>query len=677
MILYAATIFLSAFLLFQVQPMIAKIILPWFGGTAAVWTACMLFFQSALLAGYLYSHWAMSRLGACARGGLHVGLLAVSLLALPVAPADRWKPLGAQDPTLGILLVLAMSVGLPYLLLSTTGPLVQAWFARAFPAASPYRLFALSNIGSMLALLGYPFLFEPLVATRRQAYLWSGAYALFVVLCGVLAWRSRGLEEPGGGVPAEDAGDAPAASTKGLWAGLAACASALLLASTNYITQDVAPIPFLWVLPLSLYLLSFILTFERAGWYHRALYLPLTAVALAAMAYAFTEQDGLEIRGRVAVFCGALFLCCMTCHGEVAALKPHPRYLTGYYLMISLGGALGGLFVGVVAPYLFPLNLELPVAIVACALLVLLVHWRDGESPLHRTADGWGWIVAAGCALGLAVTLVWDVQQTFRDYRLVVRNFYGSLLTIDYGKPGDREAVRKFTHGAINHGEQWLHPGRRRDPTSYFGPGTGVAKAIRSKDRDKPQRIGITGLGAGVMLTYARAGDYYRIYEINPLVVEVARSEFTFLKDCPAKVELVMGDARLSMEREEAQNFDVLHLDAFSSDSVPVHLLTREAFELYFRHLKPDGVLVLHISNRYLDLQPVAARAAQSLGKHALLVEDYGDDDAGYFGTDMVLVANQKEFFDQQLFMGAKPPEVRADVSLWTDDHSNLFRILK
>lgn len=675
MLPYAVTIFLSAFLLFQIQPMIAKIILPWFGGTAAVWTTCMLFFQTALLAGYVYSHWVTTRLAPRLRGGLHAGLLLLSLTTLPVTPAGRWKPAGGSDPTLGILLVLAASVGMPYLLLATTGPLVQAWFARAHPGVSPYRLFALSNIGSMLALLGYPFVIEPLVATRRQALIWSAAYAVFVLLCAWLAWRSRSLAEPETPVAGRD-GAAPSAAAKILWAALAACASTLLLASTNYITQDVAPMPFLWVLPLTLYLLSFILTFDRAGWYHRGLYLLLTAVALAALTYAFAAEEGMKLSSRVAVFCGALFLCCMTCHGEIAAMKPHPRHLTAYYLMISLGGAMGGLFVGVVAPYLFPLNLEFPIVIVGCAILLLAVHWRDRESPLHRMDNGWGWALAGSGTLALAAVLFFQVRQTFLDYRLVVRNFYGSLLTVDYGKPAEYSAVRKFTHGAINHGEQWLHPGRSREPTSYFGPGTGVAKAIQAKDRDKPQRIGIAGLGAGVMLTYARAGDYYRVYEINPLVVEVARREFTFLKDCPAKLDLVMGDARLSMEREAPQNFDVLHLDAFSSDSVPVHLLTREAFQLYFRHLKPDGILVLHISNRYLDLQPVTARAAEALGKHALMVEDYGDEDAGYFGTDMVLVSNRKERFDQPLFMGCKPPKTKASVALWTDDYSNLFRIL-
>jgi SAM-dependent methyltransferase len=677
-LLYACTIFLSAFLLFQVQPVIAKIILPWFGGTAAVWTTCMLFFQTALLGGYLYSHWTATRLATRAQAALHGLLLMMSLFALPVTPGDSWKPTGTENPTVQILLLLAGTVGLPYLLLSTTGPLVQSWYARAFPGASPYRLFALSNIGSMLALLSYPVLVEPYLATRRQASVWSGAYAGFVVLCLWSAWRSRGLAtiaraETG----AEPSAEPPPRRYWLFWVGLPACASVLLLSVTNHLTQDVAPIPFLWVLPLSLYLLSFILTFDSSGWYSRQWYLPLTAASLAGMAYGFTTAEHLNIAGKIAIFSAGLFLCCMTCHGEVAALKPHPRYLTGFYLMISLGGAVGGLFVGVMAPYVFPIFLELPAGIIALAILVLVVNYFDAKSPLHRTKSGWGWVAGAAVTLALAVTLARHLQQSAQHYRVVVRNFYGGLKTADYGTYEDNNRSRKLTHGIINHGEQYLVPGREKEATSYFGPTTGVARAIRSKDRDKPQRIGITGLGAGVMLSYARQGDYYRIYEINPLVIDIAKREFTFLRDCPAKVEIVLGDARLSLEREQPQNFDVLHMDAFSSDSVPVHLLTREAFLLYFRHLKPDGYLVIHISNRYLDLQPVVARAVEALGKHAVIVEDPGSPDGEFFGTDMVVVANRADAFQTPLLKDFPAPKTRPGVRLWTDDYSNLFRIVK
>lgn len=678
MLLYACTIFVSAFLLFQVQPIIAKIILPWFGGTATVWTTCMLFFQSALLGGYLYSHWTTHRLASRAQTTLHIVLMLASLAVLPVIPGEAWKPTGIENPTFRILALLAATVGIPYLLLSTTGPLIQAWYARAFPGASPYRLFALSNIGSMLALLGYPVMVEPLLPTRQQAVLWSGAYVLFVVLCSICAWKSRDLQSTGlESTSSEPNAEPPQTGQWLLWVGLAACASALLLAVTTHLTQDVAPIPFLWVLPLSLYLLSFILTFDSSGWYSRTWYLPLVAAALGAMAWAMHEDVELHIASKVAIYAAGLFFCCMTCHGELAASKPHPRFLTGFYLMISIGGALGGLFVGIVSPYFFNQYLELHVGMVACALLVLFSHYRDRQSPLHLSKGGWGWVLAVGGTLILTVVLGRMVQQSSKDYRLIVRNFYGEMRTADYGTPEERDWARKLTHGVINHGEQYLHPARAREASSYFGPTTGVARAIYAKDRDKPQRVGITGLGAGVMITYSRAQDYYRIYEINPLVIEVAKKEFTFIKDCPGKLDLVLGDARLSLEREQPQNFDVLHMDAFSSDSVPVHLLTREAFQVYFRHLKPDGILVMHISNRYLNLEPVVARVAESLGKASAFVSDPGDEDLGFYGTDMVLVANNKESLAKGDLKNFSPPRKNPKVLLWTDDYSNLFRIVK
>lgn len=675
MILYAVTIFVSAFLLFQLQPVIAKIILPWFGGTAAVWTTCMLFFQSALLLGYGYSH-VTQRLPAKQQTRLHSILLLGSLLFLPVLPAESWKPAGDENPTWRILALLAATVGLPYLLLSTTGPLIQAWFARAFPARSPYRLYALSNIGSMLALLGYPIFVEPLLATRRQAWVWSAGYVIFALLSLATAWHSRDLKEAAGRLDPEPA-QAPSGGLWLLWTALAACPSILLLSVTNHLTQDVAPIPFLWVLPLSIYLLSFILTFDGSGWYHRKLYLPMTGAGLGAMVYGLSTSSQTGVFAKIAIFGAALFLCCMTCHGEVAALKPHPRSLTAFYLMISLGGALGGIFVGIVAPIVFPLYLEMPIGIVLCAMLMLVTQYRDPESLLHRTQNGWGWVVAGAATVAIAFSLYQNLRTTSQEYRVLARNFYGGLRTADWGSAEERDYTRKLTHGVINHGQQYLQPDRRREATSYFGPTTGVSRAILNKDRERPQRIGITGLGAGVMLTYARPGDYYRVYEINPLVIDVAKREFTFIQDCRAKLEIVLGDARLSLERESPQNFDVLHLDAFSSDSVPVHLLTREAFEVYFRHLKPDGVLVIHISNRYLNLEPVVARAVEALGKHAVLVIDPGDDDTGFFGTDMVLVTSEPKFFDRLSMKGFPPPKTEPKVLLWTDDYSNLYRIVK
>lgn len=677
MLLYACTIFVSAFLLFQVQPIIAKIILPWFGGTAAVWTTCMLFFQTALLGGYLYSHWTTNRLSSRAQTTLHIILMAISLAVLPIVPGEAWKPSGAENPTFRILALLAATVGVPYLLLSTTGPLIQAWYARAFPGASPYRLFALSNIGSMLGLLGYPTLVEPTLPTRTQAYIWSAAYGLFVLLCGFCAWRSRDLKSTAIESDSDEvAATPPTFGLWTLWASLAACASILLLAVTTHLTSDVAPIPFLWVLPLSIYLLTFILTFDSKGWYSRLWYLPLVAISLAGMAWALRADTELHIAAKVGIFAAGLFFCCMACHGELSTLKPHPRYLTGFYLMISVGGALGGLFVGIVAPYVFNQYMELEIGMVLCPILIMLSHFRDRQSPLQSSRGGWAWVLATGGTLMLVIFLGRMIHENSKGYRVIARNFYGELRTADYGSPDEGEWARKLTHGVINHGEQYLHPSRAREATSYFGPNTGVARAIMAKDRNQPQRIGITGLGAGVMITYARAIDHIRIYEINPLVIDVAKKEFSFIKDCPGKIDLVLGDARLSLEREQPNNYDILHMDAFSSDSVPVHLLTKEAFQLYFRHLKPDGILVMHISNRYLNLEPVVARVAESVGKSAVFVSDTGDDDLGYYGTDMVLVGTKEALSKGDL--GNFPPPQRNDkVLLWTDDYSNLFRIIR
>lgn len=436
--------------------------------------------------------------------------------------------------------------------------------------------------------------------------------------------------------------------------------------------------PFLWILPLSIYLLTFILCFDTNGWYRRGFFLPLTALALGAMVYALTADAWEESAKKdVALFGASLFVCAMTCHGELARLKPHTRYLTKFYLMISAGGALGGVFVGLIAPHVFNAYYELPVAIVLCAILVIVVQNYDPNSPFHRARWGWMWIASSAAAGFLASILIWDAVKTAREYRVMARNFYSALKTRDHSERGQRDWARILTHGVINHGEQWLQPDRRREPTTYYGPQSGVVLALMENHRERPQRVGVTGLGAGVMLAHSRPGDYYRIYEINPQVLDIARTEFTFLKDSPAKVDVVMGDARLSMEREPPQNFDVMLMDAFSGDAVPTHLLTKEAFELYFRHLAPDGVLVMHVSNKYLDLPPVVQLAADALRKKTRVVDPESDDDTGFFGSTMVLVASQDEIFKRLALKSGGPVVMRPGVRLWTDDYSNLFRILK
>lgn len=676
MFLYALTILVSAFLLFQVEPVIAKIILPWFGGSAAVWTTCLLFFQVVLLLGYLYAHWLFRYCSRRSQALIHIGLLGASLLALPVMPGTGWKPVGGEDPASRILLLLAATIGLPFFLLSTTGPLVQGWYARRFEGV-PYRLYALSNAGSMLALLTYPVLFEPVFTSHQQAMGWSLGYAAFVVFCGATALVSRAAPETGL-LEGKDA-PRPGARLYFFWIGLPACASVLLLAITTHLSQNVAAIPFLWVLPLSLYLLSFIFCFERAAWYRRNPYLQLFAVAVGGMAYSLTEDlENTGIKVLIPLFSAGLFIVCMVCHGELARLKPHPRYLTSYYVMISAGGALGGVLVGLVAPRLFHGYYELQAGLAVCTMLVLLVLRQDPESGFQKS-----WMSPISAVTGVLVTVlvVYMAVQIRKDesgYRVMVRNFYGGLRISDSGDASSGDQVRKLVHGTINHGEQLLDPARRRWPTTYYGTNSGVGLAIRERQPSGSMRVGVIGLGTGTLAAYGRPGDYYRFYEINPLVLQIARTEFSFLKDSMAKVEVAMGDARLSLEREQPEYFDVLAVDAFSGDSIPVHLLTREAFALYFRHLKPTGVLAVHVSNKYLELRPVVRMEADALGRRAIAVDTEDDDTNGTFGNTWVLVSGRPGFFDYpEVKAAAEEVETKKGLRLWTDDYSNLFRILK
>jgi len=681
MLLYAATIFLSAFLLFEVQPMIGKMILPWFGGSAAVWSTCLLFFQAALLAGYLYAHWSTRYLKPRQQATLHLVLMAISIALLPILPSPAWKPEQAGDPSGRILLLLAATIGLPYILLSTTSPLLQAWYVAARPGAVPYRLFALSNFGSLLALVSFPLVVEPLAATRTQAYGWSAIYAAFVVLCAAVAWRlSRGVAGHAAAVGTSLPTPAPRWEVKLLWIALAACASALLLAITTHLTMNVAPIPLLWVATLGIYLASFIICFEREKVYHRAVFLPLLVCALGAAAYALYYNKGnLTIKWSIPVFLAALFLCCMACHGELTRLKPDPRHLTGFYLMVALGGALGGLFVAVGAPHVFHTYTELALALAMCPALVSVVLWISPGIWRHKLlllAARMGMVVFT---IALGVYLVRQKHLDDQRFEVSVRNYYGVLRVYDLPETADQTGSRKLIHGTITHGIQLTSAGEWRTPTSYYGPKSGVGRAIRYFEQRSPIRLGMIGLGAGVTAAYGRPGDFFRFYEINPLDLSVANTWFTFLRDCPADHQVLLGDARLTLERQPRQQYDVLAVDAFTSDAIPVHLLTREAFLLYFRHLKPEGILAVHVSNRYLDLAPIVAQHSADLGKTAIKVSDDGEDEDYLDKSDWVLVTGPGELFSDAVFHaeGIGPVKLRKDLRPWTDDYSNLIEILR
>jgi hypothetical protein len=679
MLLYALTTVVSAFLLFQVEPIIAKIILPWFGGNAAVWTVCLLFFQVVLLLGYAYAHAVTRYLQPRVQTVLHGVLLAASVIVLPIYPPQSLKPTAATEPTWGILSVLALTVGLPYFLLSSTGPLLQAWYAREHKGGMPYRLYALSNAGSMFALLSYPVLFEPRLTTHEQTWTWSIAYTAFVLLCGFMAFRARVFQPLAAGA-GQAAAKKPETKHYIMWLLLPFTASLLLLAITNHISQNVAAIPFLWVVPLSLYLLSFILCFESSGWYRRNPYLQLVAVALASMAYGITVDTAnvLPIWALLGIYGLGLFVCCMVCHGELARLKPDPKYLTHFFLTISAGGALGGIFVALIAPRIFPSFYELQLGLVLCAVLLLFALSLDPETA--GWFRGWGAIVPFAGALATVAMGVYmgkNIQQQAMDSRVLVRNFYGSLRVRDNGSERDFSTVRTLTNGTINHGEEYINVARRRMPTTYYGPQTGVGVAVREKQSKGAVRLGVVGLGTGTMAAYGRLGDYIRYYEINPLVPPITKGQFYFVPNCPATVDIAMGDARLSLEREQPQNFDLLIVDAFSSDAIPVHLLTKEAMALFFRHIRPDGVLAVHISNRYLDLQPVVESEAAVLGKQTRIIDTEDDLSSDVFAATWVLVFAPDSGFNPPEFADSADIKSKRKIRMWTDDYSNLFQILK
>ena len=575
MVLYAWVIFLGAFLLFQIQPLIAKIILPSFGGSSVVWSTCMLFFQVVLLLGYAYAHWLNEHLRATRQAMVHSALLLASIVVLPIGPDAVRSVTGVDHPSWQILKLLAISIGIPYFLLSSTSPLLQAWYARR-QGKTPYRLYALSNLASMAALLTYPALLEPNFTTRHQGVMWSIAYATFAALCAAAAWfsaRGAAKADVSESTKAAVSGTPPRWPLLLLWIALAACGSILLLSVTTYLTQDVAAIPFLWVLPLSIYLLTFIICFDSPWLYARPVFYPLLAAALGLLAYLLKHPNGVfKIGWTVVLAVSALFFCCMVCHGELVRLKPHLRYLTLFYTMLSVGGATGGIFVALVAPNVFSGYEEFPIGLALCAILAASVLLASHREWFHRL---WGRVLSGGLVALVAAYLVFlgiIVHDSLAGYRLARRNFYGQLRVEDAMGDEDNFTHRKLLHGVINHGEQILDARYRREPISYFCHGTGIAYAMLAGKPGVPRRIGILGLGCGTLAAYGRSGDTIRIYEINPLVLEIARSEFTYLGDTPAHVETVLGDGRLSLEREPSQQFDVLVMDAFSGDSVPVHL---------------------------------------------------------------------------------------------------------
>lgn len=684
MLPYALTIFLSAFLLFLVQPLIAKQILPWFGGSASVWNTCMLFFQTLLLAGYAYADRSVQHLNAKRQVILHAVLLVLSLLCLPIIASESWKPQGDEDPIIRILGLLVATIGLPYALLSTTTPLIQAWYWQSFKQAVPYRLFALSNAASLAALLGYPTLIEPFFGGRQTALVWSVGYAIFALLCIWVGWKSisapaslsstvegRSLapqsheDESAAGKTQQGSTQSPPLSARLAWIVLSALGSAVLLAVTNHLTQNISSVPFLWVLPLALYLITFIICFDRPGWYHRGFWGVAAAISLPVMVYFADSLALFQVSG---LYAAGLFAVCMFCHGELASLKPHPSQLTRFYLAMSLGGALGALSIAIGAPLLLSGYYELHITLAVIALVLL---WRSFDST-------WIWRLSSAGLVAAVLFLVHDGLEAYRlGIREMERNFYGVVRTRDYpSEPG----FRYMLHGAINHGGQLQGEPFEMMPATYYSPNSGYGRLFQAMP-EGPKRVGLIGLGAGALAAYAQSGDQWVIYEINPAVVDLAKKEFSFLDRMKAPYEIVLGDGRLALEREAPRQYDVLAVDAFSGDSIPIHLVTKEAMAAYVKHLAPGGVIVFQATNRFVDLPPVAKRLADAFGLEAVLVEDSPQFTTGperwYLHTDQIIMTKNKDVLKHPAFKEAKPISLRPDVGVFTDDHSNLLRILK
>lgn len=673
-----STVFLGAFLLFSVQPMLAKFILPWFGGNQAVWIVCLLFFQTFLLLGYAYSFFVAKKFTPFWTVMLQMGLLALAAVFLPVIPDEAWKLADGFHPILKISGLLAATVGLPYLVLATTATLLQTWWDR-LRRPRPYRLYAFSNFASLLGLLAFPFLFEVFLSSRQQAWLWSwgfGLYAASFIVAGILYLKLRPLDETA------SAAEKPTADRPGLgsilsWVGLSAAGSLLLLSLSNAITEEVAPVPFLWVLPFAVYLLTFIMVFHDLRWYRPKSDGVLFFLLLLCWAGLANSPFVSELALQILTYSLLLFTGCLVCHGEMARTKPHPSHLTHFYLAIALGGALGGVVVGVVAPLTFNNNWELPITLSLVSALAFSAIARESAKSHDAWADkviGRLWWLFP---LAVGVIFVSSSLQV-RGWIYASRNFYG-ILKVAERDLGAEGALRVLYNRRINHGSQFLAAEKKTFPTTYYGPDSGAGLLFRSYPESQNLRIGAIGLGAGTITAYAQAGDYIRYYELNPEVEAVAKKYFTFLSDSPAEKDIVIGDARLSLQKEPPQNFDVLVVDAFSGDAIPAHLITREAMRVYLRHLNPGGAIAFHITNSHLDLRPVLATLMKAFGLSGVLIDSKTDAERGLHAASWIILSADESLLNREKLAKVKESGGWQSFATreWTDDYSNLFNILK
>ncbi len=687
---FGVAIALGAFLLFLVQPLMSKIILPWYGGSAALWTTCMLFFQAALLVGYCYAHVLTTWLSPRRQAIVHLIMIAGALVAtfLFFPPDDSWRPLsGGATPYGHILWTLTATVGLPFCLLSANSPLLQAWFSKQAGAddATTYRLYSLSNIGSLLGLLAYPFVLEPLLSLTNQGIWWACLFVCYTVSAGLCALAIR--KPAPAPIPAATAhprptGERPRLSLIVYWLVLSGAGSVILLAVTNQLCQDIAVIPFLWVVPLMLYLITFIIAFSHDNAYRRSWTVSGLLLAIAVAIWVMMTLKTQPLLMQICAFSALLFFGCLLFHGELARSKPGTRYLTQFYLLMSVGGVVGGLLVCIVAPWLLLGYWELHAVILCSIVVVLWALWRDGS------ATRW---TSIGLVTVLVITgsLLWqEIADDLADDVETHRDFYGVLHVKDSAvRPG---RLYYLFHGRTVHGCQIRDQDMRAEPTLYYTRAAGVGLALQDVPRlaedgsRRPAHVGIVGMGVGTVAAFAGTGDRYRFFEIDPAVDKIARGDyFSYLDDAEARgaeVSVQIGDGRSLLKAEltatGSQNFDVMVLDAFSAGSVPTHLLTRECMELYWSHLKPNGILAVHVSNRLLDIKPVLAQAAIDAQREAVWISS--DTKAGPIASpaDWILITSDQACLET----ARKSPNYRPmppRTVAWTDSYSHLLNLLR
>ena len=665
---YALAIFLGSTLLFLLEPIAAKRLVPLLGGSAAVWTACLVFFQTALLLGYYLAHLLVTRTTPRTQVTVYVGLLALSVVQL-VRAVDPALQASVERPIISVLWLLSTLIGLPFVTLSATSPLLQAWFAGTTPRgrSDAYRLFAISNIGSIVALLAYPWLIEPRWSLRDQTILVTVVLVLLAVLAGVIGASVRGADAEREAIAAADPDTVPA-TTRALWIALSACASLLLAATTTHISQNVAALPLVWILPLVAYLLSFVAAFSGRSGPPRWLVVAVAVVGQLLIAELLDRGVlGAPIIPATAGYCVGLFFLCLFLHRELYQRRPAPRHLTSFYFHVAAGGAIGATLVSIVAPLLLSANYDVAIGLLITAALGLVAAWPGGRV----TRVVWALLLVD------AVVLVGSQVDSDRGALLRERNFYGSVRVTHAHEP-PKAAVRALYHGVVVHGRQILHPDFRRMPITYYAPSSGLGLALGQCCQGRPRRIGVIGLGTGSAAVYGHPGDTIRFYEIDRAIVDIATSYFTYLRDSPATIETVLGDARVSLAAEAPQRYDVLVVDAFSGDAVPAHLMTVQALELYRRHLAAGGIMAFHVSNNFLTLAPVVEQLARNAGMQTVRVITQEDQTRLVLYSDWVLVTSNAEFLaDSTVVRARRTISVPPGLRLWTDDYSSLFPIIK